>query len=402
MLKKIKSFVCGESAAVLAPVMVLFLVAMPVLHAVTVNKKAPANTYATTYMNKYSSNDGFTISLSKANPGINTLAADPENVLVLKVQVRDGAGAAVRGVGVRLEASGENELAFPEGYGSFQPSEGTTDDVGVFLTRYSPPPSLKDASSENPVKLTAFLAGSEKNGSVDINLVPVPVILVHGYQASPDIFSGLSEYLKQQGFNPVSIRYDSEKGVNAAAAELSGQIDKTRAGLEDAGVQVSRFDMVTHSMGGLAARYYTCGSGYAVRADVRKLVFVSAPHNGSPFASIGLNYYQDASMKDMSTDSDLFRNKFPSMINAGLNPSIETGNILGLNDEVVSLPSASLEDWNIKTEVFDLGGNHLSVDNILNGEILKAANHKLILYNKKVYRRIKEMLETRIPYPAVK
>ena len=154
-------------------------------------------------------------------------------------------------------------------------------------------------------------------------------------------------------------------------------------------------------MGVIVGRLH-CGSEYASRGDVRKLVFVSVPHKGSPFASIGLHYYQDASMEDMSTDSALFTTVFPSMVNAGLNPSIEIGNILSLNDEVVSLANASLEDWNMDTEVFDLGTGNLTVDNLLSGDILKAANHKLILYNKKVYRRIKEMLENRMPYPALK
>ncbi|MGE5613636.1 MAG: esterase/lipase family protein [Bacillota bacterium] len=400
MIKYIKSVLWGKSAFVLAPAMVLLLVAVPAVYTMAVNK-VPANTYADKYTGN-AGNDGFAISLSIANTGINTLAADPENPLVLKVQVRDGTGAAVPDVRVRLEASGENDLKFPGGCGTFRPSEGVTDAGGMFLTQYLPPASLNKASAENAVKLSAFLAGSDKSSSVNINLVPVPVVLVHGYQASPDIFSGLSEYLRQQGFYPVSVQYDSGKGVGAAAAELSVRLDRIKSGLEDAGVQVSRLDLVTHSMGGLAARYYTCGNEYASRGDIRKLVFVSVPHKGSPFASIGLHYYQDASMTDMSTDSGLFTTVFPSMVNAGLNPSIETGNILGLNDEVVSLPNASLEDWNIKTEVFDLGGNNLSVDDLLSGEILKAANHKLILYNKKVYRRIEEMLENPMPYPAMK
>lgn len=397
MLKNIKSAVRGESAAILAPVMALFLIIMPAVYTATVNKPSPD-----TYVNRYAGSDGFAISLSIANTGIKALAADPENALVLKVQVRDSAGAAIPGAGVRLEASVENKLNLADGCGTFRPSEGVTDAGGVFLSQYLPPALLNNASAENTVKLTAFIADSDKSSSVNINLVPVPVIMVHGYQASPDIFSGLSEYLGQQGFNHASVRYDSVKGVDAAAAELPGQLDMIKSGLKDAGVQVSRFDLVAHSMGGLAARYYTCGSEYASRGDVRKLVFVSVPHKGTPFASIGLHYYQDASMADMSTDSSLFTTVFPSMVNAGLNPSIETGNILGLNDEVVSLPNASLEDWNIKTEVFDLGGKSLTVDSLLNGEILKAANHKLILYNKKVYRRIEEMLENRMPYPALK
>jgi hypothetical protein len=90
------------------------------------------------------------------------------------------------------------------------------------------------------------------------------------------------------------------------------------------------------------------------------------------------------------------------MINAGLNPSIQTGSILGQYDEVVGVDSASLDDWNIRRELFDIGESNFTVDKLLDGEILQATNHKMILYNKKVYQRVEQMLETDLPYPAVR
>ena len=155
-------------------------------------------------------------------------------------------------------------------------------------------------------------------------------------------------------------------------------------------------------MGGLVARYYTCSSDYAVRSDVRKLIFISVPQKGSPFASLGLQYYDDSGIRDLVPDSGLYSSAFPSMINAGLNPSIQTSSLLGRFDEVVGAESANLSEWKIETELFDLGESNFTIDKLLTGEILQAANHKLILYNKKVYQRVQQMLESQMPYPSTK
>jgi hypothetical protein len=40
--------------------------------------------------------------------------------------------------------------------------------------------------------------------------------------------------------------------------------------------------------------------------------------------------------------------------------------------------------------------------NILDGSILEASNHKNVLFNKKVFEKIEEMLNTDLPYPATK
>lgn len=338
------------------------------------------------------------IGLVTVNPGIQVLAADSENELVVKVQVGNSSGAGVPGAGVKLEVSNST--------GSFQPSEGVTDANGSFLSVYTPPSSihagLDNAGLSNTVLLTSHLSGTDKSSPLQIKLIPTPVVFIHGYQSSPDIFSGISEYLKEQGFRLLTFSYASENGVAAAAPELSNYLQKKAIELEDSGIQIKHFDLVAHSMGGLVARYYTCSSEYAARSDVRKLIFISVPQKGSPFASLGLQYYDDKGIRDLVPGSALYASSFPSMINAGLNPSIQTGSLLGRFDEVVGTESASLAEWKIETELFDLGESNFTIDKLLNGEIMQAANHKLILYNKKVYQRVQQMLESDIPYPATK
>lgn len=359
---------------------------------------------------------GLDIVMETVSPGIKAVTADTENTLVVRVQVRNFSGKPVNGAEVKLETavvaagtstsdSGSSNTAaasithIPGSAGSFRPSSGITDINGSFLTEYTPPSST--AGTQN-ILLTSHLAGTDKIGSIRIRLIPVPVILIHGYQASPEIFSGMTAYLKAQGFNPMSISYASEKGVSTSSAALSDFLGKKKAELTSMGIQAKRFDLIAHSMGGLVARYYTCSSEYSSKGNVRKLIFVSVPQRGSPFAAIGLKYYDDQGIRDLLTDGSLYSKIFPSMTNKGLNPSIQTGSIIGRYDEVVSAESASLAEWNIKTELFDVGDSNFTVDKLLSGEILQAANHKLILYNKKVYDRIKQMLDTDLSFPSTK
>lgn len=337
------------------------------------------------------------IKLAAVDTTVDTLSADPENKYELKVMVTDSNGAAVPHAEVQLYSD------VPGPAGSFDPQKGTTGEDGSFTTFYMPPPALDlkdDPSGTVIAELAAKLDGTDKSSAVKIKLIPVPVIMVHGYQASPDIFSGLGEYLSKEGYQSSAPDYDSENGIAPAAAQLSEYLDKRKAALKADGIQVKRFDLVAHSMGGLVARYYTCSSEYASKNNVRKLIFLSVPHKGSPFASLGLQYYSDDSIRDMATDSELMTVVFPSLLNSGLNPSIETGNILDRFDEVVSIQNASLAEWKIDTEIFDVGESNLTVDKLMSGEILKATNHKRILYNMKVYQRIVEMLGNELPYPT--
>jgi len=106
--------------------------------------------------------------------------------------------------------------------------------------------------------------------------------------------------------------------------------------------------------------------------------------------------------KDLIPYSDLFGKILPGMSNKGLNHTIQVGSILGQFDEVVSPESASLEEWNIKTDIFNVGESNFTVDNLFNGNIMEATNHKNILNNKKVFEKVNAMLTSNLAYPDVR
>lgn len=377
-----------------------FLFVIPML---LVLSKPGAATYKTMVKPVFSDTEitGFSVKLTSGDPKISALSADPTNKYELKVKVTNSKGEAVPYADVLFTIDGPAPADC-----SFEPEEGETGADGSFTTFFIPPASLDNNIEKNTdgsitVELGAKLKGTERSSSIKIKLVPVPVVLVHGYQASPEIFFGLREYMSEDGYASSALDYNSEKGIAFASFELSKYLAKRKSALLAEGIRVKRFDLVAHSMGGLVARYYTCSKEYLSRNDVRKLIFVSVPQKGSPFASLGLQYYNDNSIRDMATDSKLITDVFPAMINSGLNPSIETGSILDRFDEVVSVQNASLADWKINTGIYDVGESNLTVDKLMNGEILKATNHKRILYNMKVYQKIVEMLGNQMPYPVM-
>jgi pimeloyl-ACP methyl ester carboxylesterase len=223
--------------------------------------------------------------------------------------------------------------------------------------------------------------------------------MVHGYLSDGNVFSNLRQYLLSNNIQAASITYKSEKGVVSSSEELSAFILKQRDEYLLKGIQVKKFNLIAHSMGGLVARYYSSNTDSLKNNSIEKIIFLSVPHKGSPWASIGLAQYNDQGIRDMVPDGNFISNVLPSMYNKGLNSNIQTGNIAAEFDEVVDLDSSNLDDWGIKTEVFNVGENNFSLNNLLNGNLTQATNHKSILSNKKVFERVLEMLSTQLAYP---
>ena len=334
--------------------------------------------------------------LSPVNPNIVRLSADPSNRLLMKVDVRDLNGRPIPLAQVILSTSNNT--------GSFKQSKIFVDEDGSRFVEYEPPAYNADLFQKinSEVKLTAKIKNSGKESSYTLKLDKTPLILVHGYQSTGGIFDILKEYLISKGFECTAINYKSVNGVIPSSNELEGFMLQQNLAYLSKGMQVGKFDVVAHSMGGLVAKYYSCSENYIKNNNIRKIIFMSVPQKGSPWASLGLNYYKDQGIMDMAPDSDLLTKVFPDMINKGLNKTIQSGSVIAQYDEVVSLESASLDEWGIKTEVFNVGGNNMTVDNILTGNILETANHKNILNNKKVFERVEEMLSTQLPYPLAK
>ena len=336
------------------------------------------------------------LALNTIDSRIKSLSADPENQLVMKLEIRDKDGYPVSGAGFRISSANKGAVV--------NPSSGHTGSDGSCLVTYRP--SIQEASAylsgKAKTTITAYIPHTSVKDTLSFELVRIPVVFLHGYKAPSTIFDSFAGYLESKGFSTVSLDYDSDKGVAFGAAQLGELLEQEKAAYLEKGIQVKRFDLIGHSMGGLVARYYTGSQDYMHRNDVEKIIFVSVPQNGSSLAALGLKYYSDRGIFDLIPDSDLFTNALPNMRNKGLNDSIQAGSILGQYDEVVSAESASLDEWGIRTELFNVGENNFTVDKLLSGEIVEAANHKAVLYNKKIFKRVEEMLTTQLAFPIKK
>jgi len=381
---------------------------------------------------------GINLYFSPVNPLINTITADSSNRLALMVEARNKHGNPVSGVLIKFNSYNNTGIFYPETV--------RTNEFGEAFVSYIPPDIIdikavsfiqdevyaNEIDSSNSTGNAAGNSGnsvlnfignsnntnSEKSAmaeisltaevirikniksSISFKLIPVPIILVHGYQSTGEIFINMADYFNSVGLEPLSINYDSSKGVLSAADELKDFLIEQKSLYLSKGIQIGKFDMVCHSMGGIVARYYTCSEDYIAYNNVRKIIFISVPHKGSHLAPIGAKYFEDQGVKDMMPESSLFVDIFPHMNNGGLNSTIQTGNIIGQFDEVVSPESGILNDWGIDTYVFNLGNSNFSVDSFTDGDISKSAIHRVILNNRKVFEKVVEMLNKNLPYPV--
>ncbi|TYQ14737.1 UNVERIFIED_CONTAM: hypothetical protein Cloal_1112 [Acetivibrio alkalicellulosi] len=329
------------------------------------------------------------------NSHIHSVASDPSNRVYIKTVVRNYQGRVMPNAKVTLNVD--------NGVGELYPSYGVTNKYGEFISAYVPPHSHNvNFNTQSDIIIRTKIKNSNNYCHLNLKLIPVPVVFVHGYQETSFMFDNMNEFLSHKGYISSAIDFDSSAGVIYAANELKDFLQEKKYNLLNNGILVSKFSLISHSMGGLAVRYYTSSEDYIKNNDVYKTIFLSVPHRGSHLASIGENYFNDQSIKDLIPNNELFLTTFYSMINNGLNNSIMTGNILSQYDEVVTSESASLDYWNIKTEIFNVGENKFTMNNLLDGSLLEAPNHKGILNNKKVFERIYEMLNEDLPYPSMK
>ncbi len=287
----------------------------------------------------------------------------------------------------------------------FYPETARTDINGNCIVSYSPPEASDKILSEKnkDVELTAKLSGTKLISSINITLSRVPIVFIHGYNSFAYTFDSMREYLSPKGYEGSAISYSSQEGIVSSAKELEKFLQEQKEMYIKEGIQVNKFDIIAHSMGGLVARYYTSSLDYIKNSDVRKLIFISVPHRGSLWASAGSGFFNnDQGIIDLIPDNPLLRTSFLKMINKGLNNTIQVGSIIGQYDEVVPLDSAKLDEWGIDTEVFNIGDNNITINKALDESILMKGNHATILNNKKVFKRVEEMLEKKLPFPEVR
>lgn len=349
------------------------------------------------FMLMINSSKDYILEINTVTQNVKDITFDEENKLLLLVSVRDFMGNKVPRVSV--DTYEENSL------GEITPRHGITNKNGECLVTYIPPKMTNDniekLKNNVPIKANIITSIHNKRNkkNIEVGIKNIPIVYVHGYREGKNVFVSMNNYFEKKGFLGKFFSYESDDRIGNSANELGEFLEDSRLKYLNEGIKVKSFNLICHSMGGLVARCYTCSDQYWKSYDVKKLIFISTPHKGSHIASLGESLYDDLGLKDLKPDSNFINKELPLLFNKGLNNTIQTANILGQYDEVVEFDSASLEDWNIKTEVYNVGDNTLNVNSIMNGTFINALNHKNILSNTRIFERLEEMLYRDLPLP---
>ena len=130
----------------------------------------------------------------------------------------------------------------------------------------------------------------------------LPVIFCHGYMGDRSNFVVLQRRLYTAGFRSQATvwLFPYWRGCRSYADQIERKIDEV---LDATGAPA--VDIVAHSMGGVASRLALATPGRA--GDVRRLVTLGSPHNGTPTAYAAVLTPFDASARDVRPGSDLLR-----------------------------------------------------------------------------------------------
>ncbi len=132
-----------------------------------------------------------------------------------------------------------------------------------------------------------YVYGKQVKRRDDFALSPEPVLLLHGFFQTRNVWEVMEERLRYDGFGVLSFdlggllwRYNTRR-PSELATYIAEKIERLcdRTGLE-------RLHIVGHSQGGLVARAYVQLHGGERR--VKSVITLGTPHHGTPTAAIGL------------------------------------------------------------------------------------------------------------------
>jgi pimeloyl-ACP methyl ester carboxylesterase len=191
-------------------------------------------------------------------------------------------------------SAGNQALDVPVNTGQCD-STGTCTFLALLWGPSTMPPDLLPY---NTLTVTATQSGADSNPQASVDIVPPPVVLVHGIWSSAAdawVNSGFRRYL--QSNYPHAQFYLADYAVSSALAFdsattqgiLHSAIDDALAGAASQGMAARSVDVVGHSMGGLVTRYFLSNlSPESVpelpSSPVHKLITIGTPHLGSNLA----------------------------------------------------------------------------------------------------------------------
>lgn len=139
----------------------------------------------------------------------------------------------------------------------------------------------------------------------DVRAARYPILLHHGFNASRTnswSFYKVREALAADGHDVTSTEVEPFNGVPVRARTLAESVDRVRTEScrkqgartdEDIAVceRTMRVNIISHSMGGLDARYLAATLGYGPK--IASITTISTPHGGSNVADVGLGLTPD-------------------------------------------------------------------------------------------------------------
>jgi triacylglycerol lipase len=126
----------------------------------------------------------------------------------------------------------------------------------------------------------------------------IPVILVHGYDGSPDAMETIGRRLERNGREVlyVTLPDHGRAPIGDSGRAVADVVRASRARL---------VDLVGFSLGGLAVREFLRAEGVAARA--RRVVFLGTPNHGTALAAGGAGSGCDRGCAQMAPESGFLR-----------------------------------------------------------------------------------------------
>jgi len=146
--------------------------------------------------------------------------------------------------------------------------------------------------------ISAIVNGIQAEGSLTVNVIPRPVVMVHGFNAdfhTWDSYLGPQGYLVELGLRGFAVGDGQVSGVMKTGS-FSDPFTRTNSIAQNAGslskyidnVQevtgAEQIDLLVHSMGGMISRYYL--DRLMIEDDVAQLIILGTPMAGSSCAAL--------------------------------------------------------------------------------------------------------------------
>ncbi|MDR0829117.1 MAG: fibronectin type III domain-containing protein, partial [Prevotellaceae bacterium] len=126
---------------------------------------------------------------------------------------------------------------------------------------------------------------------VEIEIVKVPVVMVHGFRSDPSTWNNLRNLLLNNGYDNYQLNYVNYQRTNKMALqrnyeEIGRESKNAVIKTLQQGYFASSVDIVCHSMGGLLTKKYILTSPEKNKKMFHKFITLNTPHSGSQLGDV--------------------------------------------------------------------------------------------------------------------